>query len=135
MTLKEFENYIDSFPENHPFDYGISECFQYKGDASKVAFSINGNFTRKESILKNITSAYSFCYIDKEGKPKKYHENTIIAFEDKPNEWTNKIYTADTIGGVLHTTQWKNLEEVLVKTVFNKDDNTLNKIKRKEIQL
>lgn len=58
MTIKEFRDYISSFPQQTQFEYGISIPFPWKEDNSEIAFAILNRLMFKEEMLERIDMVY-----------------------------------------------------------------------------
>jgi len=119
MTLKEFKDYIKSFPKNAVFKCGISEPFSWRGSYDEVAFSVVESSMGKSVILKRINKAYTETFFGYKGGAYEYSDHTTVNFEEEGSRnYSNGRYTAEMISQLENTEQFLSQEERLVKLAF-----------------
>lgn len=119
MTLKEFKSHIESYPNNHVFNYGISEPFSWRGVYAEVAFDLVEGSMSKEDVLANIQLAYDETFTGYKGGEYRYDDHTDVHFEEDISEYTDGNYTAKWISKIEFKEPLKDNEIRLVKLAFN----------------
>lgn len=119
MTLKEFKDYINGFPNGTEFDFGVSEPFSWRGSYDEVAFDIMEQKMSKENILKNIELAYTETHFGYKGGEYQYKDYTDIHFEESCGRYTDGGYCANWIAKIEQSVPYQSQEERLVKLAFN----------------
>jgi hypothetical protein len=117
MTLKDFKDYIESFPKKTEFKYGISKPFSWRGSYDEVAFEIVEYPMVKEQVLEHIELAYTETFNGYKGGDFVYGDNTTVNFEESYFHCSGGEYTLrmiQLIEGVEKVEQ----EKKLVKLAF-----------------
>ena len=121
MTLNEFKEHIESFPQCYLFPCGISYPFSWRGVYAEVAFEIRDVPMSKEIILESIESAYNNTFHGYEGGEYRYDGDTDIHFEIGGSSWTDGRYALEWINfmtGMSNVQEFEDIEETLVKLAF-----------------
>lgn len=118
MTLGEFKNYIESFPEGKIFDYGISEPFSWRGSYDEVAFQIIQQPMERDEILAKINTAYKQVFQGYKGGDYTYNDYTYIHFEEGIRYYTDGGYCAEMIAKIEGSKPYKSQETRLVNIAF-----------------
>lgn len=118
MTLGEFKNHIESFPNGAIFPFGISEPFSWRGIYAEVAFSIVNQRMSKEEVLANIQMAYDYEFTGYKGGGYNYGDCTDIHFEEDSGSYTDGRYCSDVINEIEGGDKYRSQEERLVKIAF-----------------
>ena len=118
MTLKEFRDYIQSFPKDTKFNYGVSYPFSWRGIYDEVAFELLDEPMTRESMLYNINAAYVEIFTGYKGGEFRYDDDTPIHFEDSISEWTDGEYCLEWVAKIKNEPVFKTHEEHLVKVAF-----------------
>lgn len=92
MKLRELKEYFEKFPDNHVFDYGLSEPFSWRGSYDEVAFRFERDIFTKEEILKNINKAYTQTFTGYKGGEYMYQDYTTVNFEESYRDYTDNTY-------------------------------------------
>lgn len=100
MNLKQFKDYIESFPDFHIFDNGISYPFSWRGSYDEVAFDIEFDQMSKEEVLKRIDDAYEDTFGGYKGGEYRYCDWTPIHFEENYGRYTDGAYCATIISNL-----------------------------------
>ena len=119
MTLGEFKKYIESFPNDKVFPYGISYPFSWRGVYAEVAFKITEQSTTKAEILTNIQAALDETFIGWKGGEYHYNEDTDIHFESSEGRYTDGDYCLSMIAKITNRTAYRTPQEELVNLAFN----------------
>lgn len=120
MVLQEFKSYIEKFPDNHLFSFGISNPFSSRENDINVAFTAEDFPMRKEEILQKIESALTETFSQRGGEIR-FDENFQIKFEDESGDYDYEItdYCAHKIAEIEGSEVYGNQEEKLIKIAFN----------------
>jgi hypothetical protein len=118
MTLKEFKDHLSNFPDNHIFDFGISEPFSWRGFYSEVAFEIVEQRTSKEEIMANINKAYNGTFIGWKGGEYVYDDHTEVHFEEDNSMYSGGEYCAEMIAKIEKREMYSSQEMRLAKIAF-----------------
>lgn len=118
MTLLEFKQHIESFPEGHIFQYGISAPFSWRGSYDEVAFSLIDYERTREEILSNIDRAYSDIFEGYKGGEYRYNNDTNVNFESDYGDYTDLSYTIQWIARIEGKEGYKSASEHLIKVAF-----------------
>ena len=119
MTLKDFKQHIESFPNGTSFDFGISQPFSWRGVYAEVAFEMLEKPMTKEEILANIQLAYTETFRGYKGGEYRYGDHTIINFESDKGSWTDGGYVSRWITKIEGTKEYQSQEDKLVKLAFS----------------
>lgn len=119
MRLKEFKDYISSFPDETQFAHSISKPFSWRGSYDEVAFDLHvyQNMS-KEEILKRIELAYTELFYGYKGGEYRYCGFTRVNFEEDTSAYTDGGYVGDLIAKVEDDSAFRSQEERLIKTAF-----------------
>lgn len=118
MILKEFKDYIESFPQGTEFEYGISKPFSWRGVYAEVAFEMLEQSMTREEILENINLAYTETFYGYKGGDFTYDDYTDIHFEESHGSWTDGGYTSRWISKLEEDEEYRSQEDRLVKLAF-----------------
>jgi hypothetical protein len=119
MQLKEFKDYISSFPNGTKFKYGISKPFSWRGSYDEVAFSIIESPMTREEVLANIEIAYNKAFYGYKGGAYEYNDFTTVNFEEGGSrDYSGGKYTAAMIAKIENSSAYLSQEERLVKIAF-----------------
>lgn len=118
MTLSDFKEYIESFPDGHAFEFGVSCPFSWRGSYDEVAFRVSKMPTTKEHTLENIEFALSGTFFGYKGGEFQYFPFTEIHFEENNGRYTDGGYCLGLLSRIESETQYKDNEERLVKKAF-----------------
>lgn len=97
MILQIFKEYIEKFPENTLFRYGLSDPFSWRGAYDEVAFTLLDTPMTKEELLSKINEAYTKTFRGYKGGEYTYDDYTVVNFESSPNSWTDGDYVLSKI--------------------------------------
>jgi len=120
MTLEEFKNHIESFPNGHFFEFGVSQPFSWRGSYDEVCFRFLKRPTRKEEILGRINEAFDGTFTGYKGGEFEFSPYTKINFEAEASHYSAGEYTADLIAEIEGKEPFASQEERLVKLAFKK---------------
>lgn len=118
MNLGEFKKHIESFPNGHVFNYGISEPFSWRGVYAEVAFSIVKKETSREDIVAKIEAALTDEFEGWKGGKYRYNEYTSVNFEETQRNWSDGEYCQWAISEITKEDVCRTQEERLVKLAF-----------------
>jgi len=118
MELGKFKQYIESFEDNHIFDYSISEPFSWRGVYAEVAFDITNEKSTKEEVLQKIQKAYSESFYRYKGGDFTYNDYTDIHFERDESAYSDGKYAQRIIETITEKEEPLTIEEKLVKLAF-----------------
>lgn len=117
MQLGKFKEYIESFPEDKVFAFGISNPFSWRGSYDEVCFSITQEHMTRNEVLKKINLALTESFTGRFGN-YTYKEWDNVNFEACQGDFSYGEYTAKKIqeieGGIICMSE----EERLVKLAF-----------------
>ena len=119
MNLKEFKDYIESFPVEAIFNYSISEPFSWRGSYNEVAFAIDDSSMSRELMLEYIERAYTETFTGYKGGEYRYDDYTDIHYEESYSCCTSGDYTSEWIARIEGNEAYKSIEERLIKIAFN----------------
>lgn len=119
MELKEFKDYINSFPEGTTFEFGISEPFSWRGVYAEVAFEILDVAMTREKVLEHIELAYTETFHGYKGGNYTYNDHTDIHFEEDDGSWSDGGYVSRWIANIEDKEPIRTQEERFVKLAFN----------------
>ena len=119
MELKEFKEYVESFPDEKVFYYSISTPFSWRGSYDEVAFAVAEMPMTKEDMLFRINQAYTETFFGYKGGEYKYSDYTTVNFEDDTSSYTDGGYCADWIAKIEGKEPFKSQQERLVKMMLS----------------
>lgn len=120
MTLKEFRELIEGFPEDYVFKYGISKPFSWRGNYGEVAFTIIFFATKREDVLNEIKKASSKQFTGYKGGTYKYNDKTEVHFENGASEYSDRGYSRGIIRKILkYKKKIEDSDEMLIKLLFS----------------
>lgn len=118
MELKQFKDYVESFENNHQFEYGISTPFSWRGSYDEVAFSVVHQPMTKEEILFRINQAYTETFFGYKGGEYTYGDYTTVNFEQDTSSYTDGGYCSEWIATIEGKEPFKSQQERLVKLML-----------------
>lgn len=120
MILKDLKKYIESFPANKNFKFGITKPFSWRGSYDEVAFSIVEAEMTREDILANIELAYTETFRGYKGGIFTYEDNTKVNFESEGNfNYSAGTYVELMIDKIKEKYDYESEEHRLVKLAFS----------------
>ena len=122
MELKEFKDYINSFPEGTTFEFGISEPFSWRGYYAEVAFEILDVAMTREKVLEHIELAYTETFRGYKFGNYTYNDHTDIHFEEDGGSWSDGDYVSRWIANIEGKEPNRTQEERFVRLAFKNND-------------
>jgi hypothetical protein len=117
MTLGEFAVYIDQFPDDTIFPFGISRPLFWRCDAREVMFTMFTSPMSKKEVMEEIKCALTKRFKAWDGTLFEYNDDTPVHFGDDLRRWSDEEYVASWIAHI-EKLLYKSQEERLVKLAF-----------------
>lgn len=120
MTLSQFKEKIEAFPEGTIFKNGLSEPFSWRGSYDEVAFSIVESPMSKLDVLKNIERAYDGTFYGYKGGEYLYRDTTPVNFEKEDySDYSGGMYCAKMIAKFEDSKVFESQEHRLIHLAFS----------------